>query len=268
MAKSFKGFIKATIEGESKIFETIAAASRALKIDAANIRKVLTGQRPRAGGVSFIYTLERPKSSRIRAKLREKEAISEHKAAVQAVHDRLSEINQRYINAKKTGDFQNDPVLQKLMSHTDFFGEVRGGKYRIGAKHLSQFTTDELNNLLSILSREERKYIDLYKKKSKQGHGKAALAAIFGVSQNEIQGYDDLIPAMFELMRLSKEDEFFRYSEVSEALFGAVQDGMDEDVLTEYMNDIYQAYAGTDIAAYEAVLEAMANVDEEYKLLY
>lgn len=268
MARTFKGYIKATLEGESKIFESIAAASRALKIDAANIRKVLTGTRSSAGGASFIYTLERPKSSKIRAALREKEAVTEHKTAVKAVHDRLSELNQRYMNAKKSGLLDNDPVLQKLMSHTDYFGEVRGGKYRVSAKHLSQFTTDELNNLLSILSREEHKYIDLFKKKSKHGLGKAALASIFGVSEKEMQGYDDLVPAIFELMRLGKEDKFFRYSDLSDALFGAVQDGMDEDVLTEYMNDILQAYAGNDIAAYEAVLEAMANVDEEYKLPY
>ena len=268
MAKDFKGFVKAITDSGFSIFESIAAASRALKIDAANIRKVLTGQRPRAGGLSFVYTLERPKSSKIRAKLKEQEAVSEHKTAVQAVHDRLFELNKRFTNAKKAGTLENDPVMQKMMSHTDYFGQIRGGRYRISAEHLSQFSTDELNNLLSILSREEGQYKELFRKKSKKGLGKAALAAIFGVSEKEISGYDDLVPAIFELMRLGKEDKFFRYSDLSETLFGAVQDGMDEDVLTEYMNDIYQAYAGNDIAAYEAVLEAMANVDEEYKLPY
>ncbi len=268
MAKEFKGYVKAIKDGVSKIFETQAAAARALEIDAANIRKVLVGDRPLAGGYKFVYTLERPKSSKIRAKLKEQEAVSEHKAAVQAVHDRLFELNKRFTNAKKAGTLENDPVLQKMMSHTDYFGQVRGGRYRISAEHLSQFSTEELNNLLSILSREEGKYKELFKKKSKHGHGKAALAAIFGVSEKEISGYDDLVPAIFELMRLSKEDKFFRYSELSDTLFEAVQDGMDEDVLTEYMNDILQAYAGNDTAAYEAVLEAMANVDEEYKLPY
>lgn len=268
MAKEFKGFVKAITDSGFSIFESIAAASRALKVDAANIRKVLTGKRSRAGGLSFVYTLERPKSSKIRAKLKEQEAVSEHKTAVQAVHDRLFEINKRYTNAKKAGTLENDPVLQKMMSHTDYFGQVRGGRYRISAEHLSQFSTEELNNLLSILSREEGKYKDLFKKKSKHGLGKAALASIFGVSEKEVQGYDDLVPAIFELLRLGKEDKFFRYSDLSDAIFGAVQDGMDEDVLTEYMNDILQAYAGNDIAAYEAVLEAMANVDEEYKLPY
>ena len=131
MAKTFKGFVKAYVGETPRIFESIAAASRALKIDAANIRKVLTGSRTRAGGISFIYTMERPKSSRLRALLRETEAVKEHKTAVQAVHNRLSEINQRYTNAKKAGTLQDDPVLQKLMSHTDYFGQVRGGKYRV-----------------------------------------------------------------------------------------------------------------------------------------
>ena len=268
MAKTFKGFVKAYVGETPRIFESIAAASRALKIDAANIRKVLTGSRTRAGGISFIYTMERPKSSRLRALLRETESVKEHKTAVQAVHNRLSEINQRYTNAKKAGTLQDDPVLQKLMSHTDYFGQVRGGKYRVSAKHLTQFSTDELNNLLKILATEERKYIDLFKQKGNKGHGKAALSAIFGVSQKEISEYDDLIPAMFELIRLGKEDEFFKYSDLSEAIFGAVQEGMDEDILSEYMNDILQAYFGNDAQAYQNILDKMANVDEEYKLPY
>lgn len=268
MNKYFKGFIKAYVGDTPQIFETIASASRALNIDAANIRKVLTGKRSLAGGLKFAYTLEKPKSSRIRAKLREKAAISEHKMAVTSVHDRLSELNQRYMNAKKAGTLESDPVLQKLMSHTDYFGEVRGGRYRVSAKHLSQFTTDELNNLLKILATEEHKYIDLFKKKSTHGHSKAALATIFGVSQKEIAEYDDLVPAMFELMRLGKEDEFFRYSELSEAIFSAVQSGMDEDVLAEYMDAILKAYAGNDITAYNNILEEMSHVDDTYKLPY
>ena len=80
--------------------------------------------------------------------------------------------------------------------------------------------------------------------------------------------YDDLIPAMFELIRLGKEDAFFKYSDLSEAIFGAVQEGMDEDILSEYMNDILQAYFGNDAQAYQNILDKMANVDEEYKLPY
>ena len=266
--RTFKGYVKAYMEDNFQIFRTISEASKALNIDAANIRKVLVGERPKAGGLTFTYTLEKPKSSRIRKEIREAFIKDEHKVAVSAVHDRLSELNQRYMNAKKAGTLESDPVLQKLMSHTDYFGEVRGGRYRVSAKHLSQFTTDELNNLLKILATEEHKYIDLFKKKSTTGHSKAALATIFGVSQKEMAEYDDLVPAMFELIRLGKEDEFFKYSELAEAIFSAVQDGMDEDVLADYMDAILKAYAGNDIMTYNNILEEMSHVDDTYKLPY
>ena len=41
-----------------------------------------------------------------------------------------------------------------------------------------------------------------------------------------------------------------------------------QTAISEYMNDILQAYFGNDAQAYLNILDKMANVDEEYKLPY
>lgn len=257
-------FIKAFQDGTSRIFLSISEAAKALNIDASNIGKVLRGKRSRAGGFSFVYTLEKPQSSKAKATLKAAAQRVEKKEAVQAVHDRLAEINQRYTNAKKADTLEGDPVLKKLMSHTDYFGSTKAGKYRISSAHLSQYTTEELQNFLRILASEESKYVELAKKKGR-GHGKAQLAAILGISQKQVQEYDDLIPAMFELVRLAKEALFFRYSQFRDTLFETLQDGIDHELLGDYLDMIYNAYLGNDSDALGEILSAMENIDDEFR---
>lgn len=256
-------FIKAVQDGTAKIFLSIADAAKALNIDASNIGKVLRGKRARAGGYSFAYTLEKPQSKKAKATIKAAEERTAHKEAVKAVHDRLAEINQRFTNAKKADTFEGDPVLKRLMSHTDYFGTTKAGKYRISASHLSQYTTEELENLMQVLASEEGKYKELAKKKGR-GHGKAELAAILGISQKQVEEYDDLIPAMFELVRLAKEEQFFRYSQFRDTLFESLQEGIDHELLGDYLDMIYQAYLGNDSEALGEILSAMDNIDEAY----
>lgn len=257
-------FIKAMIEGKSTIYASIAEAARALRIDASNIGKVLRGKRPTAGGFKFSYTLETPTTRAGRATMKSRIERAEHREAVNAVHDRLKEINQRYRNALKEKVYTDDPVLQKLMSHTDYFGATKTGGYNISSSNLNKFTTSELQNLLKVLGSEEKKYIKIAETK-KRGHGRAELAAILGISENQVSEYDDLIPAAFELMRLSNEDSFFRYSETRDALFESFQAGLDHEKIEGYIDSIYEAYLGNDIAALGNILAEMANVDEAYR---
>lgn len=257
-------FIKAMIEGKSTIYASIAEAARALRIDASNIGKVLRGKRPTAGGFKFSYTLETPTTRAGRATRKSRIERAEHREAVTAVHDRLKEINQRYRNALKEKVYADDSVLQKLMSHTDYFGATKTGGYNISASNLNKFTTSELQNLLKVFGSEEKKYIKIAETK-KRGHGRAELAAILGISENQVSEYDDLIPAAFELMRLSNEISFFRYWEMRDALFESFQAGLDHEKIEGYIDSIYEAYLGNDVASLGNILAEMANVDEAYR---
>lgn len=257
-------FIKAMLDGKSTIYGSIAEAARALSIDASNIGKVLRGKRPTAGGFKFAYTLETPTTRAGKAARKSRIERAEHREAVNTVHDRLKEINQRYRNALKEKVYDDDPVLKKLMSHTDYFGATKTGGYNISASNLNKFTTSELQNLLKVLGAEEKKYVKIAETK-KKGHGRAELAAILGISEKQVSEYDDLIPAAFEIMRLSSEDAFFRYSETRDALFESFQAGLDHEQIEGYIDSIYEAYLGNDIAALENILADMSNVDETYR---
>lgn len=257
-------FIKAMLDGKSTIYGSIAEAARALRIDASNIGKVLRGKRHTAGGFKFAYTLETPMTRAGKAAMKSRIERAEHRQAVNAVHDYLKELNQRYRNALKEKVYTDDPVLQKLMSHTDYFGATKTGGYNISASNLNKFTTSELQNLLKVLGSEEKKYVKLAETK-KKGHGRAELAAILGISEKQVSEYDDLIPAAFELMRLSDEEKFFRYQELRDAFFESFQAGVDHEQMEGFIDSIYEAYLGNDQTALENIVSEMMNVDETYR---
>lgn len=260
-------FIKALINGKTRIYSSIAEAARALQIDASNIGKVLRGKRPTAGGFKFLYTLEAPTTRAGKAARKSQIERAAHREAVHTVHDTLKELNQRYRNALKEKVYNDDPVLKKLMSHTDYFGATKTGGYNISSSNLNKFTTSELQNLLKVLGSEERKYVKIAEKK-KRGHGKAELAAILGISQKQVDEYDDLIPAAFELMRLDKEDKFFRYSQVRDALFETMQAGVEHEQLESFIDSLFEAYLGNNTAALDDILDQMLNVDDEYRDIF
>lgn len=257
-------FIKVLdVTGHHRIFATISEAARALQLDASNIGNVLRGKRKSAGGFKFSYTLDIPTTKIGRAYRRTRQEAAVHREFVSTVHDRLKEINQRYRNALKEGMYKSDPVLQKLMTHTDYFGATKTGGYNINTTHLNQFTTEELQNLLKVLRSEEKKYVEIAERK-RRPMGRAALADLFGISEKQVQDYDAIIPAIFDLLHLAKEDAFFKYTDVQTNIFEVMQAGIDEEKLETYVDTIYEAYLGNDSQALENILLEMAGIDEEY----
>ena len=250
--------------GKVRIYATTAEAARALELDASNIAKVLKGKRASAGGFKFTFTLEPPTTKAGKATRRRRREASEHKEFVNAVHDRLKELNQRYRNARKEGVFEKDPVLKKLMSHTDYFGATKTGGYNISASNLRQYSTAELENLLKVLRTEEHKYVEIAERKARP-MGKSALAALFGISEKQVKNYEDVLPTLFDLLHLAREDVFFKYYKVQQAIFEVMQNNVDADVLQDYIDSMYEAYMGNDTEALEAVLSAMTGVPPEYK---
>lgn len=249
--------------GNHRIYATISEAAKALQLDASNIGKVLKGRRKSAGGFKFVYTLEPPTTKLGRALRRTRREASIHREFVSTVHDRLKEINQRYRNALKENVYKSDPVLQKLMSHTDYFGATKTGGYNISTTNLNKFSTEELQNLLKVLRSEEHKYVEIAERK-RRPMGRAALSALFGISEKQVKDYDAIIPAIFDLLHLAKEDAFFKYSDVQTQIFETMQNNVDEEQLERYIDTIYEAYLGNDAQALENILNEMAKVDKEF----
>ena len=249
--------IKATDKsGKSIIYASAAEAATALKVDPSNISKVLRGVRPTAGGYSFTKTLERPTTAAGRRTLKQKKETAERKELVKAVHDRLKILNEKFRTAKKENFLETDKILQKQMAHSQYFGQTKTGGYNISIANLKKYSSDELQNLLIMLDREQKKYTRQQTQKQK-ATSMADIAAIFGISQPQIQEYDYILPALFDLLHLAKIDEFFRYSDVQTAIWDVMQKDVDPEQLEKYIDTMYDAYLGNRSEDLDSILYAM-----------
>lgn len=258
--------IKATDKsGKSIIYASAAEAAKALKVDPSNISKVLRGLRPTAGGYSFVKTSERPTTAAGRRKVKKQKETAERKELVKAVHDRLKILNEKYRTAKKENALETDKILQKQMTHAAYFGQTKTGGYNISIANLKKYSSDELQNLLNMLDREQKKYTRQQNQKQK-ATSMADVAAIFGISQPQIQKYDYILPALFDLLHLAKIDEFFRYSDVQTAIWDIMQKDVDPEQLENYIDTIYESYLGNRTEDLDSILSAMDQyaLDPEY----
>ena len=123
-----------------QMYETIAAAARAVGVDAANVRKVVRGigKRSSAGGFHFaeVSNPAQIQAARERVaaqpvdKARARAERAQKRKLVDAVHDIMVDINKRARNAKKENMLETDPILQRLMQHADYYGYNKTGGYQ------------------------------------------------------------------------------------------------------------------------------------------
>lgn len=248
--------------GKTHIYASIAEAAKALHVDASNIGKVLRGARSTAGGWSFTRTSEAPTTRAGRAAVREKKISAGRRKLLNIVHDRLKEINVRFRNAKKEGVYASDPVLVKMMTHTDYFGVTKTGGYNISMQNLKKYDDTELNSLLQVLKTEEKTYVKLAEREADVQNA-AAIAATFGISIDQVNGYEDILPALFDLLHLAKIDEFFRYADIQRSLYQAMQADATADELQDWIDAIYEAYWGNDIDALGSIVLTMQQYGQD-----
>lgn len=258
--------IKATDKsGKSIIYASAAEAAKALKVDPSNISKVLRGVRPTAGGYSFTKTLERPTTAAGRRTVKQKKETAERKELVKAVHDRLKILNEKFRTAKKENVLETDKILQKQMAHSQYFGQTKTGGYNISIANLKKYSSDELQNLIVMLDREQKKYTRQQTQKQKV-ESMADVASLFGISENQIKKYDYILPALFDLLHLAKIDEFFRYSDVQTAIWDVMQNDIEPEQLEKYIDTMYESYLGNRTEDLDSILSAMDQfaLDPEY----
>lgn len=262
---------------ENKVFKSVAEASRALGVDASNINKVLKGKRASAGGYHFFGFEQNSDIERARA--RYEEAIREktkqkiltkaerkgRQTLIDAVHDRLVDINKRFRNAKKADLYKQDPILQRMMSHTDYFGANKLSGYDTSKSNLRTYTTEELNNLMNMLSQEQGEYAkSLYDNMSRH-RNIATYALQFGISVPQAEKYFYLYPVMFELFNVAKQNTEYKYAEIYGEIYDAIQGEADPDDLLDFILDLKNVYTGNTSEALDNVLNKWSTKRKEWQ---
>lgn len=257
MAKAKK--MKIIVLETGQIYDSIAAAARDVGVDKANAGNVVRGKRASAGGYHFARfeqnaDIERART-RMQEQLREKEKQKvltkaerqQRSALIDNVHNLLVDTNKRARNARKEGVYDTDPVLQRMMSHTDFFGANKTGGYITSKQHLRSFSDEELQNLASMIETEKGEYAkNVYDRRSRH-RNLATYALQFGITVNEAEKYFKLYPILFELFNISKQNTEYRSSDptmVSE-IYESMQSGEDPDDLLDFLLDLKNFYVGS-----------------------
>lgn len=276
MAKAKKA--KIIILETGKIYDSIAAAARAVGVDKANAGNVVRGKRASAGGYHFARfeqnaDIERART-RVQEELREKErqkvqTKAERKsraALIDNVHDLLVDTNRRARNARKEGIYNTDPVLQRMMSHTDYFGANKTGGYLTSKQHLRSFSNEELQNLASMIENEKGEYAKNVYDRMSRHRNIATYALQFGITVNEAEKYFKLYPILFELFNISKQNTEYRSSDptiVSE-IYESMQSGEDPDELLDFILDLKNFYTGSTTEDLDAIISSHAKQRDEW----
>lgn len=276
MAKAKKAKIIVLETGQ--IYDSIAAAARAVGVDKANAGNVVRGKRASAGGYHFARfeqnaDIERART-RVQEELREKErqkvqTKAERKsraALIDNVHDLLVDTNRRARNARKEGIYNTDPVLQRMMSHTDYFGANKTGGYLTSKQHLRSFSNEELQNLASMIENEKGEYAKNVYDRMSRHRNIATYALQFGITVNEAEKYFKLYPILFELFNISKQNTEYRSSDptiVSE-IYESMQSGEDPDELLDFILDLKNFYTGSTTEDLDAIISSHAIKRDEW----
>ena len=264
---------------ENKVFKSVAEASRALGVDASNINKVLKGKRASAGGYHFVGFEQNSDIERARA--RYEEAIREktkqkiltkaerkgRQTLIDAVHDRLVDINKRFRNAKKADLYKQDPILQRMMSHTDYFGANKLGGYDTSKSNLRTYTTEELNNLMNMLSQEQGEYAkSLYDNMSRH-RNIATYALQFGITVPQAEKYFYIYPVLFELLNVAKQNTEYKASDpvIYAEIYDAIQGEAEPEDLLDFILDLKNVYTGNTSEALDNVLEKWSTKRNEWQ---
>lgn len=233
-----------------QVFSSVSEAARAVAADVSNVRKALAGQRKSAGGYHFQYIEREDQKAQARIDLSQSYARSESKQIISKarknllneVHDRLVSVNLRARNAKKEGLFASDPIIQKIMSHTDFFGANKTGGYNTSLKNLRQYSDEQLQHLLELIAGDQAEYAQ--QAYSSDTRTAASFAAQFGISELDLGRYWAILPSLFEMYKLAKQDTEFKYNNIVAEINRAMQEGKDPFEILSFVLNLKNFYQG------------------------
>lgn len=277
MAEVRKKKLRIVILETGEVYDSIAAAARAVGVDTANAGNVVRGKRASAGGYHFARFEQNADIER--AVTRRKEEIREkqkqkvltkaerknRRTLIDSVHDLLVDTNKRARIARKEGVYNTDPVLQRMMSHTDFFGSNKTGGYLTDRSHLRSFSDEELQNLASMIETERGEYAkNIYDRMSRH-RNIATYAAQFGITVEQAKQYFSLYPVLFELFSIAKQNTEYNYNDITGELYDAMQGGADPEDLLDFILDLKNFYIGNTSEDLDAILAKYSDQREDWQ---
>ena len=254
--KPYKIFVVET----NRMYDSLAEAARALGVDPSNARKAALGKRPSVGGYHLAAVTNAVEITAARERVealpadREREKIerARNRKLVEAVHDIMIDVNKRARNAKR--EKVEDPILQRLLEHADYYGSNKTGGYQTSRQHLRQLSTEELENFVELTEKTKREYADYLYNPESASRNLASIATQFGTNEEQMKKYWHIIPAIFEMFRQANVAEW-KYSDIAAEIYDAVQSDADPDDLRDYVIDLTNYYKGNRKEDLDAILE-------------
>lgn len=252
----------------NQVFDSITAAARSVGVDPSNARKAVKGQRQTAGGYHFSTVEAAPlRRESIVQEITEKKirkAVSaERKRLLQTVHERMVDINKRLRNAQKENLFDQDPVLQQMVSHTDFYGRNKRGGYLSSVQNLRQFSDEELQNFMLLTTKDQAEYLsETYSAKNRN---LASYAAEFGLNNEQMARYWWTLPAIYDMYYNAKLDTEFKYSDrenkemLQARISRMMKEGRDPEELFRFITDLNNFFQGNTKQSLNDILKKYAK---------
>lgn len=255
-SKPYKIFVVET----NRMYDSIAEAARALGVDPSNARKAALGKRPSVGGYHLAAVTNAVEITAARERVealpadRERDKIerARKRKLVEAVHDIMIDVNKRARNAKR--EKVEDPILQRLLEHADYYGSNKTGGYQTSRQHLRQLSAEELENFVELTEKTKREYADYLYNPESASRNLASIATQFGTNEEQMKKYWHIIPAIFEMFRQANVAEW-KYSDIAAEIYDAVQSDADPDDLRDYVIDLTNYYRGNRKEDLDAILD-------------
>lgn len=260
-----------------QMYETIAAAARAVGVDAANVRKVVRGigKRSSVGGFHFaeVSSPAQIQAARERVaaqpvdKARARAERAQKRKLVEAVHDIMVDINKRARNAKKENMLATDPILQRLLQHASFYGYNKTGGYQTSRQHLREFSAEQLQNLVDLVEKTKKDYAEYLYNPEGTKRNLASIAEQFAIPQEDMKKYWHVIPAIFELFRQANTAQW-DYKNIAKGLKAditeAMQGGADPKDLRDFVLDLTNYYKGNTATDLDDILDKWSTTRESW----
>lgn len=183
-----------------QVFQTIAEASAALNVNAANISKVLSGKRKMAGGYNFISAVTSGGKKRSMASLRKEgrallpDPLAEEREELRKA---IRAVNQQARALSKSGFGSFSTAMQDLLALGDVFGRTKAGYLKSSEGLLRSLTQAEINKYMeAIEERKKRKSYSIGGAMSEAEH----LAGTFWTTSSRIAELSASLPFLFAML--------------------------------------------------------------------
>lgn len=251
------------------IYPSISAASKALGVDASNIGKVVRGARVSAGGYNFqrvdpsaseetlkdigeaLREQSTPKQRERMRRTREKnvgrlskeerQRRKEKRESAKRLHGILVGVNAAIKKLEKENVSQFSDAVAELANLKAIIGANKTGGFDTSISNLMNLTAQQINAAIATAEKQAQRLentpAETLKKK------RAAVAFQFGLSSEELEEYDPVLPVLWDLLHMARAQQGNNYER---SLYDAVVDAVNlrrspED-LRKTLQDIYDEY--------------------------